>query len=101
MLDDLMLLQLVEAVEAVAKAMAPKAPSAPVSRKERVLRALADVEDLLDSLVEACEDPSLRKIVAEHFKHLEASMAALAVAAHVIQPEPEPIPTESAAEVGQ
>ena len=98
MLDDLMLLQLVQAVDAVAKAMAPKGP---MSRREKVLRALADVEDLLEFLAEACEDPSLREIVAEHFKYLEACMAALAVAAHVIPPEPEPIPTESAREVGQ
>jgi len=97
MLDDLMLLQLVQAVDAVAKAMAPKV----LSRRERVLRLLADTEDNLDELARLCEDPSLRKIVADHFKYLEACMAHLAVAAHVIQPEPEPIPTESAREVGQ
>ena len=97
MLEDIMFLQLVEAVEAVAKAMAPKV----LSRKERVLRLLADIEDNLDELTRLCQDPSLRKIVAEHFKHLEASMAALAVAASVFPPEPEPIPTESAREVGQ
>jgi len=95
--DDALLLQLLGAVEALEKAMA----STVLGRREKVLRALADVEDLLEFLAEACEDPSLRKIVAEHFKHLEASMAALAVAASVFPPEPEPIPTESAREVGQ
>ena len=97
MLDDVMLLQLIQAVDAVAKAMAPKV----MSRRERVLRLLADIEDQIGELVRLCEDPLLRKIVSDHFKHLEASMAQLAVVARVIPPEPEPIPTESAREVGQ
>ena len=96
--DDALLLQVLGAIEALEKAMASTA----LGRREKVLRLLADTEDNLDELARLCEDPSLRKIVADHFKYLEACMAHLAVAAHVIQPEPEPIPTESAAEeVGQ
>jgi len=72
--------------------------------REEVLQLIAHVEELLDVLVARCENPSLREIVAREFKHLEASMAALAVAASVIPPEPEPITlviTIEAAEVGQ
>ena len=60
-------------------------------RRERVYRALADAEDLLHFLTEACEDPSLREIVARYFKVLEACMAALAYAALCIPPEPEEV----------
>jgi hypothetical protein len=60
-------------------------------RRERVYRALADAEDLLHFLTEACEDPSLREIVARYFKVLEACMAALAYAALRIPPEPEEV----------
>jgi hypothetical protein len=60
-------------------------------RREEVLRALADLEDLFGVLTLACEDPSLREIVARHFKVLEACMAALAYAALCIPPEPEEV----------
>ena len=60
-------------------------------RREEVLRALADLEDLFGVLTLACEDPSLRQIVADHFKVLEACMAALAYAALCIPPEPEEV----------
>ena len=73
--------------------------------REEVLQLIAHVEELLDVLVARCENPSLREIVAREFKHLEASMAALAVAASVFPPEPEPITLvitiEAAEEVGQ
>jgi len=83
--DDVMLLQLMGAIEALEKAMASTA----LGRKERVLRLLADVEDNLDELARLCEDPSLREIVAQYFKALEAGMAKLAVAAGMVAPEPE------------
>lgn len=60
-------------------------------RRERVYRALAYAEDLLQFLTEACEDPSLREIVAQEFRHLEAGLAALAYAAMAIPPEPEEV----------
>jgi len=60
-------------------------------RREEVLRALADLEDLFGVLTLACEDPSLRQIVADRFKVLEACMAALAYAALCIPPEPEEV----------
>ena len=72
-------------------------------KREWALQLLAHVEELLDTLTEACEDPSLREIVAREFPHLEASVAALAVAASVIPPEPEVtlvVTIETAAEVG-
>jgi hypothetical protein len=55
---------------------------------EELLRALADMEDLFGVLTLACEDPSLRQIVAGRFKFLEACMAALAAAAGCVPPEP-------------
>jgi len=73
-------------------------------KREWALQLMAHVEELLDTLTEACEDPSLREIVAREFPHLEACVAALAVAASVIPPEPEVtlvITIESAREVGQ
>ena len=81
--DEAMLVQLIQATEAVAEAMR-KAQS----RREEVLRALADLEDLFGVLTLACEDPSLRQIVAGRFKFLEACMAALAAAAGCVLPEP-------------
>ena len=83
--DDALLLQVLGAIEALEKAMASTA----LGRREKVLRAIADVEERLEFLAQACEDPSLRQIVSARFKHLEASMAHLAVAAHVVPPEPE------------
>jgi hypothetical protein len=59
-----------------------------LSHVEEVLRDLADLEDLFGVLTLACEDPSLRQIVAGRFKFLEACMAALAAAAGCVPPEP-------------
>jgi hypothetical protein len=56
--------------------------------RERVLSMLAHVEELLDELTLACENPSLRAIVARYFRALEAAMAALACAAGCVPPEP-------------
>ncbi len=57
--------------------------------KERALRALADIEDLFEVLADLCEHPDIRELVAQFFPVLEAGMAALAVAAGCVPPEPE------------
>ena len=60
-------------------------------RREKVHRLLADAEQAMNELARLCEDPNLREIVAREFRVLESALAALAVAAGAVAPEPEEV----------